>query len=92
MNTKVVPLREAEGNDMNVTALVVAPEVTSGHEAGAVPDLAGQVYALKNAVVKSSGSRVDSLRSVRDIAFTVAPETGVANLLLTVAPEAASSN
>ena len=91
-NTKVVQLREAESDDMNVTALVVAPEVTSGHEAGAVPDLAGQVCALKNAVVKSSGSRVDSLRSVRDIAFTVAPETGVANLLLTVAPEAGSLN
>ena len=94
-NTKVVQLREAESDDMNVTALVVAPEVTSGHEAGAVPDLAGQVYALKNAEVKSSelsGSTRDSWRSARDIAFTVAPETGVANVLLTVAPEAGSLN
>jgi hypothetical protein len=35
MNTKVVQLQGADGDDMNVTALVAKPEVTSGCEMGA---------------------------------------------------------
>jgi hypothetical protein len=95
MNTKVVQLHGADGDNMNVTALVVEPEVTSGHEAGAVPVLVGQVYALKYAVVKSScssGSTSVRLWSTRAIAIAVDPETVGANLLFAVAPQVASSN
>ena len=42
MNTKVVQLQGADGDDMNVTALVAKPEVTSGCEMGAVAGLEGQ--------------------------------------------------
>jgi len=42
MITKVVQLQGADGDDMNVTALVAKPEVTSGCEMGAVAGLEGQ--------------------------------------------------